>query len=52
MSSDSIENTYEGIKYDEIELYEYYDNAVKPNFYLQILDNTEQNEYLTIQDSQ
>jgi hypothetical protein len=47
ISTHSISNVYEDIDYSELELHEYYDNNTEPNTYLQILDNTQQNEELS-----
>jgi ATP-dependent Zn protease len=47
ISTHSISNVYEDIDYSEFELHEYYDNTPKPNIYLQILNNTQQNEELS-----
>ncbi len=47
ISTHSISNVYEDIDYSEFELHEHYDNTMEPNAYIEILDDTQQNEELS-----
>ncbi len=42
--TNSIKNSYEDINYDEFVLHEYYESNIKPNIYVEILNDTQSNE--------